>query len=142
MKNTGKPSEKIFDEYWARLGKRAFVFAFTDASEARGTNKKKVYVKPQPSDRLVVFDGYTFFAEIKSTVHETRFDFSLLRATQGAFAAQAIIAGGAYEIFIHALAHDTWYRISYHQIRAIKESGKSSLKWTELKEHLWLSTPI
>ena len=137
IKNTGKPSEKLFDDAWKRLGKVAHVFAFTDASEATGTNKRRTHIKAQPSDRLVTFRGVTWFAEVKSTVHETRFDFSLLRTTQGAYAAMIIAAGGVYYAYVHRLATDVWYRLSYQEIQAVKDAGRASLRWDELEGNRW-----
>lgn len=132
-KNTGKPSEKLFDEAFTRMGKQAFVFKFTDAAEARGTNKKPVIIKAQPSDRIVTLNGHTFYAEIKSTTHATRFDFSLLRQTQGAYARMIEAAGGSYDIFIHALLPNVWFRIPYSLVWATKAAGRSSLTFAELE---------
>jgi penicillin-binding protein-related factor A (putative recombinase) len=135
VKNTGKKSEHLFDEAFARLGKRAFVFAFTDASEARGVNKKHVTIKAQPSDRVVTLDGETFYAEIKSTTHPTRFDFSLLRTSQGSFARMIEAAGGTYKVFIHSLTSNEWFVVPYKMIRATKLAGTSSFQFSELESH-------
>ena len=134
MKNTGRKSEDIFDEAWKRLGKVAHVFTFTDASKATGLNGRKTLIAAQPSDRLVTYQGKTFYAEIKSTWDETCFQFSLLRPTQGAYAAAIIAAGGVYDVFIHALATDLWYRVPYPVIKA---APQKHLKWQELSKYLW-----
>lgn len=136
-KNTGKPSEETFDKFWAKLGKKAFVFKFTDASEARGMNKRTVNIKAQPSDRLITFQGVTWYAEVKSTIDEKRFNFSLLRTTQGSYAAQVEAAGGMYLVYIHSIATDIWYCVPYSTIRWAKENNKSSFTWQELSTYLW-----
>lgn len=134
MKNTGRASEKIFDDSWARLGKRAYVFKFTDAAEARGTNKKAVHVKAQPADRMLTYQGVNIYAEIKSTWDPDAFRFSLLRDTQSAYAAFVLAAGGPYDVFIHSLAYDRWYRVPY---AVIKAAPNRSMKWPELESYAW-----
>ena len=138
MKNTGKPSEELFDDSWKHLGKKVFVFRFSDTADLRGMNKgKALTAKAQPSDRLVVHDGETYFAEIKSTIDTERFKFSLLRKVQGFAAAAAIAAGGTYFIFIHRLDRNRWYCLPYEVVAHAKVSGKGSLTWTELEPHAW-----
>lgn len=137
MKNTGKPSEEEFDKAWARLGKRAHVFKFVDSAAATGLNGRKTNTGNQPSDRLLTFEGQTIYAEIKSTVDERNFPFSLLRTTQGAYAAGVIAAGGTYDVFVHALAYGRWYRVPYALIRDTKAAGRASLSWLELAPYAW-----
>lgn len=137
MKNTGKPSEEIFDSAWFRLGKRAYVYEFEDAAKATGRNRRVVGIKNQPSDRLVTFEGETFYAEIKSTVHPTLFQFSLLRPTQGGYATMIRAAGGCYDIFVHSLAHDRWFRVPYAAVKTAVGEGRSSLRWEELGPFSW-----
>ena len=138
MKNTGKPSEEIFDESWKHLGKRAFIFKFEDTAALRGRNKgKAVMASAQPSDRLVIHDGDSYFAEIKSTVDPDRFKFSLLRKSQGFAAASAIAAGGTYFLFIHCLTRNRWYCLPYEVVAYAKTQGKGSLTWAELEPHAW-----
>lgn len=136
-KNTGKLSEQIFDETFARMGKRAYVFKFTDASEATGMNKRVVGIKAQPADRLLCVDGETCLAEVKSTVDPRKFSFSLLRPTQSAHAKMILAAGGRYDVFIHSLAHDRWYRVSYAAIRAQRDLGQGSMSWEMLSPLEW-----
>ena len=143
MKNTGKPSEQDFDDHFTRLGKRAYVHAFTDAAEVNGMNKGRkriTNVKAQPADRLVVLDGEMFFAEVKSSVSvDDRFDFKLLRKTQGAAAAQAIAAGGAYWIYYHHINTGEWFRFPYSLVAAVKADGRSSIPLDFLrKTNRWM----
>src|SRR5690606_30854623 len=139
MKNTGKPSEETFDRHFTRLGKRAYVHAFTDASEVNGMNKGRgriTNVKAQPADRLVVLDGEMFFAEVKSSVTtDERFDFKLLRTTQGSAAAQALAAGGQYWIYYHHIRTDEWFRFPYSLVAQVKLDGKSSINLDFLRKN-------
>lgn len=144
MKNTGKPSEEIFDTHFLRLGKRAYVHKFTDASEVTGMNKGRVgsgfvNVKAQPADRLVVLDGQMFLAEVKSsTALHDRFDTKLLKKGQNAAGAQAIAAGGAYWIYYHHIATGEWFRFPYSLVRAHKDAGQSSIPLSALRgQHDW-----
>lgn len=138
MKNTGKGAEQIFDDSWARLGKQAFVFKFSDTAELRGLNKgKSLIARAQPSDRLLVYKGETYFAEIKSTIDPDRFKFSLLRSSQGFAAAAALAAGGAYYVFIHNMDQDRWYRLPYEAIQQAKARKAGSLTWAELEPYAW-----
>ena len=134
MKNTGKKSEKIFDEVWKRFGKKAHCIKFMDSAEATGRAGKITGLRSQPSDRVVVFNGDTFFAEVKSTWDENRFNFSLLRATQSAAAVAIEAAGGDYYVFIHSLAHGYWYQVPYH---AIRQHTRRSFTWDELEPYKW-----
>lgn len=135
MKNTGRPSEDIFDSAWFRLGKAAHVFQFTDAAKATGRNQRVTYIPPQPCDRLITFEGETFFAEVKSTVDKNRFHASLIRATQRGFAGQILAAGGRYDIFVHSIAHDRWYRVPYQALEVT--TGRASMTWAELQPFAW-----
>jgi penicillin-binding protein-related factor A (putative recombinase) len=137
MRNDGTESEDIFDRAWFLLGKRAYVYEFEDAKKATGRNRRVVGIKNQPSDRIVTFDGETFYAEVKSTIEERRFPFSLLRATQGAYARMIVAAGGRYDIFLHSLAHDRWYRVPYAVVKAVSEAGTKSMTWAELEPYSW-----
>ena len=138
-KNTGKPSEEIFDTHFLRLGKRAYVHKFTDASEVTGMNRGRVgsgfvNVKAQPADRLVVLDGQMFFAEVKSsTALHDRFDFKLLKKGQNAAGAQAIAAGGAYWIYYHHIATGEWFRFEYAWVAQFKQGGHSSIPLDALR---------
>lgn len=134
VKNTGKKSEEIFDESWGRLGKHAHVFKFTDTAEARGMNKGKVTIKAQPSDRLLTYKGVISYAEIKSTIDPEKFSFSLLRKTQSAYAAFILAAGGPYDVYLHRLAEDRWYKIPYS---VIQNAPQKHIKWPDLEAYAW-----
>ena len=137
VKNTGKPSEDIFDDAWKFLGKKAYVFKFTDTAEARGMNRSRVMIKAQPSDRMLTYQGINLYAEIKSTIDPDTFSFGLLRKTQSAYAAGVLTAGGPYDIFLHALNSNTWFRIPYRVVKDARDAGRGSMKFTELKDFTW-----
>jgi len=134
-RNTGKSSEDDFEALLKLEGKRAYFHRFIDASDVRGLTGKVGDVPAQPSDYIIVLDGVTSFAEVKSTGDTTAFRFTLLRSTQSAAALQIENAGGGYLIFVQALAlpGKPWFIIPYRNIRAAKDSGKSSIKWSDLQ---------
>ena len=137
-KNTGKPSEKIFESSLDRLGKRAVYFRLVDASEIKGrTGVISSSVRSQPSDYIVVVDGKTSFAEVKSTQNPTSFPFSLLKRTQSAAAEMITAAGGDYHIYVHNLNSNRWYRFPYSVIEATRAAGKQSIPWSNLETHVW-----
>lgn len=137
-KNTGKPSEKAFTDALKRLGKRAYHHRFVDASEIKGkTGKIAVAASPQPSDYLVVIDGDTHFAEVKSTQSVASFPFSLLNTNQTAAARMILAAGGGYWVYAHSLILNKWFRFPYSLVTQTKEGGKASIKWSDLSSYEW-----
>ncbi len=136
-KNTGKPSEQAFEAALNRLGKRAYYCRLVDAAEIYGRVGKTGNVRPQPSDYIITVDGLTSYAEVKSTNDETAFRFSLLRTKQTAAARQILSAGGEYNVFVHHIPTDRWYRIPYTTINMVKEAGKASINWHDLQDFQW-----
>lgn len=137
-KNTGKTSERIWEDSFTRKGKQAFTHRFVDSAEIKGkTGKVAVGASAQPADFILVHAGKTSFCEVKSTLNETSFPFSMLRTTQSAMATMIQSAGGDYLIYIHALAIDQWFCIPYSTITAVKEVGASSIKWPLLAPFKW-----
>lgn len=137
-KNTGKLSEEIWELAWTRKGKRAYFYRIPDAAEHFGRNQGKIMnLRPSPSDYILTTDGQSAFAEVKSTQNPTSFPFNLLKKGQTAAAPQVVSAGGHYLVFVHNLLTDTWYRIPYQIIQAVKDIGKSSIPWNELEQFTW-----
>jgi penicillin-binding protein-related factor A (putative recombinase) len=136
-KNTGKPSETFFENVWIRLGKRAFSYRIADAAEVRGRTGNIGTTRATPSDYVVTFDGVTFYAEVKSTQEKISFPFSLLKKGQKAAAPQVVAAGGGYFVFVHSLTTDTWYRVPFEVIAAVKAIGRSSIPWSEMETLKW-----
>ncbi len=137
MKNTGKPSEKIFEQRLALLGKRAYFYRIKDAATIKGLTGKVGNVGASPSDYFIVLDGKTSFAEVKSTQEKTSFPFSLLKKGQVAHGIQINNAGGNYYVYIHNLNSDKWYRVPFGLIEASRNLGKSSLTWESLQTYVW-----
>lgn len=136
-KNTGKPSESDWEEAHDRLGKRAFYCRLVDAAEIYGRTGVKSKARAQPSDYIATLDGTTFFAEVKSSIHQNLFEFKLLRTAQSAAAQRVLSAGGEYWVYAHCLAHNIWFRFSYALVEATKATGRSSIPWTQLEGHEW-----
>lgn len=134
--NTGKPSEQAFENYWATLGKQAWLHRLVDAAEVQGRTGRATNIRPAPSDYLLVHRT-TVFAEVKSTTDAVYFPFRLLRKTQSAIATMIMAAGGEYLIFAHCLPTNHWYRIPYTVVQATKDTGRSSLKWKEIESLEW-----
>lgn len=136
-KNTGKPSEQLFESAHDSLGKRAYYCRLVDAAEVKGRTGRMGHVRPQPSDYVLVVDGVTSFAEVKSTQEKTSFPFSLLRTKQSAAAKMILGAGGSYFVYLHDLTRDRWFKVPYALIQIVKDHGKSSIPWDDLKEFKW-----
>jgi penicillin-binding protein-related factor A (putative recombinase) len=138
VKNTGKPSEKLFTEALQRLGKKAYYHRFVDAAEIKGkTGKVATAATAQPSDYIVIIDSHLHFAEVKSTTNKTSFPFSMLNQNQSNEAKKVLAAGGSYWIYVHSLEQKQWYRFPYSLVTAVKEAGKSSIKWQDLHPFIW-----
>lgn len=136
-KNTGKTSEKIWELAWTRKGKRAFFYRIADAAEQYGRTKTIGMTRATPSDYILTFDGITSYCEVKSTQNPTSFPFGLLKKGQTIAAPQVVSAGGEYVVFVHHLPTDTWYRIPYRIIQAVKDIGKASIPWNQLENFKW-----
>lgn len=136
-KNTGKTSENLFETYLNALGKRVYFYRVADAAEIQGRTGTIGTVRPTPSDYIVTFNGTTSYNEVKSTQNKTSFPFSLIKKGQNAAAKQVLAAGGEYFVFVHSLILNQWFKIPYQHIENIKLSGKSSIKWDDLKEYKW-----
>jgi len=140
-KNTGKPSEKFFEGVLDSLGKRASYFRLVDASEITGrTGKIAESARAQPSDYIVTLDGTTFYAEVKSTQNKTSFPFSLLKPAQWAAGVVVTGARGIYKVYVHNLNTDRWYVVPFTLIKQVKDAGKASIPWEQLKDYQWTPT--
>lgn len=124
-------AEDEFDNFWAALGKSAYVFKFPDAAEIFGRVKVIGKSRAMPSDRIVTFNGDTFYAEVKCTIDD-RFKRSLLRKTQSAMARQIMAAGGKYLVYAKSLLLGRWFVMPYDIA-----SARPSYLWTELDAYSW-----
>ena len=129
-RNTGKPSEEIFETQIRKNGKSCFLHRLTDSSDIRGLNGKG-HAPKQPADYVLTLNGAMAYAEVKSTTHPTRFSLSLIKASQWQAAVRQHAAGGAYLFFIHSLFTKAWYVIPISFL--LENPSKKSWSWTELQ---------
>ena len=129
MKADWELAEDDFDNHWKRMGKRAHLFEFKDARALRGMNKRPTAVGKQPSDRLVTFDGVTFFAEVKFTTDPRGFNFNLIKPGQWGTAIMVTAAGGDYRIYIKSAVTGDWYCLPFSVIQGWPAR---SMTWSDL----------
>lgn len=137
MKNTGKPTEALFEASITALGKRGYWYRIKDAAAIKGlTGSVGVGVDATPSDYICAVWGLTFFAEVKSTQHETLFEFGLLKTGQNAHGRRIIAAGGDYLIFVHRLTTGDWYKIPMWVVHDYEAgAGRRSITWNEMEKY-------
>ena len=136
--NTGKSSEKEFEARLSSLGKRAYFYRVKDAAAIRGLTGKIGHADATPADYIVVVDGDTHFAEVKSTINETSFPFSMLKKGQNSHGMRILAARGKYNVYIHHLPTEKWFRVPLSVINAVRDIGKASLKWNDLERYRWV----
>jgi len=131
---TWKQAEKDFESHFNQYGKGAFVARLTDTAAAKAIAGKKAFVAAQPSDFLVVVEGMTFFAEVKSTVDRNSFHFNNIRKGQIAASRRVSSAGGTYLFFVKSEAHDQWYSVPGAVVHTTLRA-KKSMTWAELEPY-------
>jgi len=132
-----KKAEKDFEKSFEPLGKKAAVFRLTDTAAAKAVAGKRAFVAAQPSDYMIVMDGQTFFAEVKSTSDETSFHFSNIQKRQIAASRRIVAAGGGYFFFIKSLARDQWFCVPAVVIHRTLKAGIKHLKWDQIQEYAY-----
>jgi hypothetical protein len=133
-KNTGRPSQILFESYFASLGKRGYCHRFTDLSDLRGLNKGKALVaEAQPSDYLVVEDGEMYCAEVKSTTGKN-FSTGQIETSQRNHAKRILAAGGRYYFIIHDKQNNDWYKVP---AIVFTEATKTVFHWVDLTPYRW-----
>jgi len=137
-KNTGKASEDKWEAHFTSLGKQAYFYRVVDAAEVRGRTGKIGFIRPAPSDYVLVHRGRTSFAEVKSTQNPTSFPFSLLRVVQSSIATRVLAAGGDYDVYAHNLITDVWYKFPYQLVVATKDAGRASIPWSQLQDFIYV----
>ncbi len=115
-------------------GKTSYCHRFPDSldatrSNARNPNARFVALPPQPSDFIVVWNGVTFFAEVKSTKSTVGISSSLFKK-QAAHKLKINNAGGIYYFFVKRTQTGQWYRIPGHY-------PNLNAKWSELENFLF-----
>lgn len=121
-------------ESWFTNRKSAFVYQFEDAREAMGVRQsRKVFTKGQPSDYLVIDNGVTFFAEVKSSSESVSFALASIRKSQWSCAIQVVSAKGLYFFFIRKEPDRIWYKIPAAFFVDIQNAGVKSVKWKDIE---------
>lgn len=134
-KNSGKATEKLFQQALKPHGKNVFLFRFDDAADIRGRTGVAGYTKSQPADYLLTWYGETFYAEVKSCNNPRRFPFSQIRTSQRAAAKMQGAAGGAYWIYVYSLVNERWYRMPWQVVAALEDRGTKSREWDQSWEY-------
>jgi penicillin-binding protein-related factor A (putative recombinase) len=135
MKNTGKPTEALFEGSITALGKEGYFYRIKDAAAIRGiTGKVGAGIDATPSDYICAVKGQTFFCEVKSTQHETLFEFKMFRKGQNSHATRIMTAGGNYLVVIHRTLTDEWYLAGKSVFTAHEvATGRKSMAWTDME---------
>lgn len=134
MKALWKTAEEDFVASFDHYGKGAFVCRLPDTAAAKAVGGQKAFIQAQPSDFIVVVEGQTFFAEVKSSQDEVSFHFSNIQKGQLAASRRATMAGGVYLFFIKSEFHNQWFCLPAALVNTTLRS-KKSLKWTELEAY-------
>jgi len=142
IKNTGKASERAFEQHWASYGKLAHLERRHDMAFVRGLNPELKGIKfpAQPSDYLLSHNGHVYYCEVKSCGNKTSFPFSQFEKEQWKAMMRVTSAGGYYLVFIHNTNTDQWYRVPALLILKTDKEGHKSLTWDSLREFRWLLT--
>jgi penicillin-binding protein-related factor A (putative recombinase) len=139
-RNTGKPTEEVFEQSISRLGKAGYFYRITDASAVRGLTGVIGHMPATPADYIICVHGTLEFAEVKSTKDETAFRFSLLKKGQKNHGRMIVASGGLYRVYVRRLADDTWFRIPMRSIIAVQDAGKQSIPWEQMERFKWQLT--
>lgn len=135
MKNDGSTSQDIFESYM-KAQPRTWVWRHRDKKDMMALNRgKRVGTFANPAD-FTVGDGRnmrTYWAEVKSTQNETRFDYSQIEPAQRSAASISARIGSPYFFFIHALKLNRWFILSAEQFAADTAAGKKSRRFEELE---------
>lgn len=135
MKNTGKPTEAMFEASIGALGKDGYFYRIKDAAAIRGlTGRVGQGVDATPSDYICAVKGSTFFCEVKSTQQPANFEFKLLAKGQNAHGKRILAAGGVYLVMIHRMTTDDWYLVPKgHLVAHEDKTGRKSIPWDDLE---------
>lgn len=135
MRNTGKSSEEIFEDFFADR-KDAYLERRTDLSDVRGLNPsiKGLKYPAQPSDYILTFRGATWYVEVKSSSNKTSFPFSQFEKAQWNAMTRVTAAGGHYLVYIHNVNTDVWYILTGKKILDLSSIGRKSVKWSDLDQ--------
>lgn len=129
-------AQKEFESYFQ--GKDYFVFEFHDARIAKGTGgSNRIFTTSHPSDYIVVANGHTFFAEVKSSQEPVSFPFSNIKKSQWSAAKRTVCAKGSYFFFLKNESTKVWYKVPAQVLIAVLDLGVKSIRWDTLNTMLW-----
>ena len=121
-------AEDEFESWFT--SKTQFVFAFEDAREVMGARQtRKIFTKGQPADYLVTDNGWVYFAEVKSSQHETSFALSGIQKSQWNAARRVTAAGGMYFFFIRKEPERVWFKVPAAFFISLQDQDIKSVKW-------------
>lgn len=110
-----------------------------DTSDVRagGRGKARGHLQAQPADYLVEEeDHHLYLAEVKGTTNVEKFNFDNFESFQKAWMRQTAEYGhDSYYVFLRSFATNEWFKIP--ATVAAKFLGRS-IKFTELREYLWI----
>lgn len=126
-------AEEEFESWFTR--KLSFCFKFHDARQAMGAGgSRRIFTTSHPSDYVVVDNGSTFYAEVKSSQEPISFPFSSIRKSQWSAAIQVTAAGGSYFFFLKSeYLLPRWYRVPAAVMLELRDGPVKSVKWEHLK---------
>lgn len=124
LKNDGVDAEEHFRTDCFPPGSHPFIHTLVD------TKRAGRLVQAQPSDKIVTYDGRTWYAEVKSTENPTVFLFArMLRIGQKGSANLVIYNRGDYWVHVRHELTKTWYHIPYQFLR---DYPRQSIRWEHL----------
>lgn len=132
MQNDGKEAERAFIKHWEQVG---HIERFRDKRDLSGLNKgARLADFAKPSDFIISSPNVSLhYAEVKSTVHATRFDFGKIQTGQSAAALKEAKRGhGAYIFYIFSFPLGKWFILSCREYAAALDSGNRSVKFADL----------
>lgn len=128
--------QEVEKEFLGLLPKKAFAHRLVDTKAARNL------VENQPSDYVVTANGVTWYAEVKLCAERVSFPFDNISKGQLRAMALQLRAGGEYFVHIKSSDKNRWYHIPAALILDTLESGKKSLKWSEIDDDTYAKIPF
>lgn len=132
MKNDGKEAERSFEAYWKERG---HVQRLRDKKDLMGINGGRMVADfAKPSDFIVSApDVLLHYAEVKSTMHKTAFEFKCIQPGQhNAAMLEASRGSGSYNFYIFSYALGRWFVLSCVDYATAIAAGARSLKFQGL----------
>lgn len=112
---------------------KTHVFRNRDKKDLMGINRgRKVAAFPLPADYTVTHQGNLFFAEVKSTSDDTRFNYSQVEAGQRSAAGICTACDTPYWFFIHSLKLNRWFQLPGAEFVADIKAGIKSRRFEDL----------